>query len=310
MSRTEKIVIIGAGHVGSCSAMALARDRVGDEIVLVDIIAEKAAAQAADVADALAFLDGRPLVRSGSLADCADAAIVVIAIGMPRQPNTTRLDLLEDSLLRLSSLTADLNKIGLGGLVIVITNPVDIVADYVRRKLDLPRGQAFGTGTLLDTARLLRILATDTSISPASITAFALGEHGDSAMVAFSQARIGGQDLAAYPQLDQNSILLRTRAAGMDIINGKGSTEFGIGQALAILCRCILRDEKRIFPLSVELQGEYGHSGLHCSVPCLVGKKGIEEVIEISLTAKEQEQFNYSCGVISHHLQLGKRIAP
>ena len=310
MNSQRKITILGAGHVGSHCAMALAAGAVCEEIVLVDALPEKAAAQALDVADALSFPPRPVTVRAGTLADCADADILVVAIGKPRLPGQTRLDLLADSVRSLQELTAQLRPMGVKGLVISITNPADIVADYLRRGLGLPRSRVFGTGTLLDTARLIRILSEESGLARSSISAFSMGEHGDSSMVPVSQVRLGGLPFEAYPNLSRERILERTRRAGMDVIEAKGSTEFGISQALASLCGSILADEKRVLPLSVELQGEYGQTGVHCGVPCRVGRQGIEEIVVLPLTAQEQQQLDASCQVIRSHIESGLEIAP
>jgi L-lactate dehydrogenase len=194
------------------------------------------------------------------------------------------------------------------GIVITITNPADIVADYVRRGLSLPRSRAFGTGTLLDSARLVRLLSEQTGLARADIRALALGEHGDSSMIPFSQITIGGRPFEAFQNLDRSNLLERTRMSGMEVINGKGSTEFGIGQVLSLLCRSILQDEKRILPLSAQLEGEYGQSCVHCGVPCLVGRGGIEEVIELALDREELAELNGSCDIIRKHIAMAQEI--
>ncbi len=310
MKNSEKIAIIGAGHVGSHCAMSLTRSENCREIVLIDKDRQKAKAQAMDVADALSFPPSDKVVRDGSYTDCKDADIVVIAIGEPRLPGQTRLDLLGNSVKMLSELIDVLKPIGIDGIVITITNPADIVADYVRRGLGLDRRRVFGTGTLLDTARLIRILSEQTGCSRASVNAVSMGEHGDSSMIPFSQIRIAGRTLDSFPNLDQEFVLERTRMSGMDIINGKNSTEFGIGQVLSELCACILRDEKRVLPLSALLEGEYGQRDVHCGVPCLVGRDGIESVIELPLNEAELAKLNESCQIIRKHIALAQEIAP
>ncbi len=301
-----KITIVGAGHVGSHCAMSLSGCHVGNEIVLVDIDARKAEAQALDVSDALSSFPSHGSVRAGTYEDCADADIVVIAIGEQWKPGQTRLDLLDASIVMLKGLLAKLKPLNLRGIVITITNPADIVADYVRRGLGLPRNRVFGTGTLLDSARLVRILSEMTGLDRASITAFSLGEHGDSSMIPFSQIRLGGRSFSSFGALDRTLILERTRRSGMEIIEGKGSTEFGIGQALASLCRSIFRDEKRVLPLSVALEGEYGQREVSCGIPCRVGRGGIETIVEFDLTEIELAQLAESCDVIRKYMELSK----
>lgn len=305
----KKIVIIGAGHVGSHCARALAAGQVCDEIVLVDKDKEKAAAQAMDAADALSFPPSDTLVRSGELTECADADITVIAIGKPREKGQTRLDLLEDSVRMAKELTSELKKMRLGGLVISITNPADIIADYVRKALGMDRFRAFGTGTLLDTARLLRVLSEQTGISRRSISAFVLGEHGDSSVVCSSAIRIGGLPAKNYETFDLADATARTHQIGMDIINGKGSTEFGIGQALTFLCDMIFKDAKAVLPLSVHLNGEYGISGINCGVPCVIGRSGIERIVELPLTDSEKEQLSCSADILKKYTELAEETA-
>lgn len=307
MGKQRKVVIIGAGHVGSHCAYSLAHSGVCEEIVLVDKVQDKAVAQALDVADSVSFTDRDVLVRGGSYEDCADADITVISIGEPRKQGQTRLDLLDSSVVMLQELLDDLKKITLTGIVITITNPADIVADYVRKGLEIERYRVFGTGTLLDTARLVRVLSEESGISRKSIQAFSMGEHGDSSMIPFSAIRIGGLDFDAY-DISKEKVLEATRQAGMTIIEGKRSTEFGIGRALCEMVSCILRDEKKIMPASVLLEGEYGQRGVHCGVPCLLGKNGIEKIIEFPMEKKEKEMLNVSCDVIRNHIARAERI--
>ena len=276
----RKIVIIGAGHVGSHCAYALAASGICEEIVLVDLIKEKAEAQALDVADSVSFMDHAVSVRAGAYSECRDAALTVVAIGEPRLPGQTRLDLLGRSVELLSVLANELKPLSLTCPVVTITNPADIAADFLRKKLGMDRRQCFGTGTLLDTARLIRCLSQASGADRRSIQAFSMGEHGDSSMIPFSSVTIGGVPFAKL-NLNKEEILTKTRQAGMDIIEGKGSTEFGIGRALTEMAACILRDEKRILPASVLLQGEYGQTGIHCGVPCRIGRNGVEAVIEL-----------------------------
>jgi len=310
MADREKIVIVGAGHVGSHGALALAAAAVTDEIVLVDKDEAKAWSQALDISDALSSLASSSRVRSGGWDDCADAAIVIIAIGEPRLPGQTRLDLLGRSVQMVQDLLGELRPRNLTGVVVTVTNPADIVADFVRRGLGLPRTRVFGTGTLLDTARLVRILAEAAGCHRSDVQAYALGEHGDSSVVPFSQVRLAGRTVGAFPSLDVASIEAATRRAGMEVIEGKGSTEFGIGQALAVLCRAILRDEGRVLPLSVLLEGEYGQRDVHCGVPCVVGRSGIEAVVELDLDADELTRLDQSCQVIRTHIHKAQALAP
>lgn len=206
----------------------------------------------------------------------------------------------------LKELLAQLSPYKISGIVVTITNPADIVADFVRKGLGLERNKVFGTGTLLDTARLIRTLSEESGVSRNSIQAFSLGEHGDSSMIPFSTVRIGGLPFDEY-NISKEKVLEATRQIGMTIIEGKKSTEFGIGRALTEMAACILRDEKKIMPASVLLQGEYGQYDVHCGVPCLIGKNGIEKIIELPLTEEEQEMLNRSCEIIKQHIETASQ---
>lgn len=299
----RKIVILGAGHVGSHCAYALAASGVCEEIVLVDVIPEKAYAQALDVADSVSLMQRPVQVRSGDYAECGDAALVLVAIGEPRKPGQTRLDLLGRSVELLKELAAELLPVQIPCPVVTITNPADIVADYLRKALGLSRQRCFGTGTLLDTARLIRCISQETGADRRSVCAFSMGEHGDSSMVPFSAVTVGGVPFEKLG-LSKENILTQTCRAGMEIIEGKGSTEFGIGRCAAELAACILRDEKRVLPVSALLEGEYGQRGVHCGVPCRIGKDGIEDILVLDLTAEEQQMLDASCEVIRKHIAM------
>ena len=302
----RKVVILGAGHVGSHVAYALAQKGILSEIVLVDIDKDKAVSQALDIDDSVGSGAGETRVRAGEYGDVSNAAVVINAIGEGRKPGQTRLDLLGRSAEMAEELISSLKLFPLPGIFISITNPCDVIADYMRKGLRLRRERAFGTGTLLDTARLVRAISRRTGAGRASVQAFSLGEHGDSSMIPFGAVRIGGLGIEAYG-LSEDDLLNDTRESGMIIIEGKKSTEFGIGSAAADLVKCILLDEKRILPVSALLQGEYGETDVHCGVPCRIGAGGIEKIIELPLSEREQKQLHRSCEVIREHIRTAGR---
>lgn len=303
----RRIVIIGAGHVGSHCAYALAMEHVADEIVLIDCDTPKAAAQAMDIADSVAFMQSPVVVRSGDYSDCVDAEIAVVAVGKPRLPGQTRLDMLDDSIVMARDVAAHLREVAYDGIVISITNPADVIADCIRKDLGKPRWRVFSTGTLLDTARLLRTLSELTGADRRSISAISMGEHGDSSMIPFSAVTVGGIPFGQL-NISMEHVLERTRNIGIDIINAKGSTEFGIGLALAAMARAILNDEKRVMPVSILLEGEYGISGVPCGVPAVIGRSGVERIIEISLSPDEREQLKHSCGIIEKYIERANQL--
>lgn len=314
--RLRKIVIIGAGHVGSHCGYSLLVQGDANEIVFIDIDQEKGKSQAWDIADAGSYMTHPVKVRFGDYRDCSDADIVVLAAGVPRKPGQTRLDTMYDSVRVMKEIVEPLKNSGFEGILICISNPADIIADYMRKHTGWSKNRVFSTGTSLDTARLKRVLSEETGVDPRSISCFSMGEHGDSSMIPFSHITIGGKPLLqlmkekpeTYGILDLEHILDRTRMIGMDIVIGKGSTEFGIGTVLADMVKAILHDEHRILPVSALLEGEYGQAGLHAGVPCVIGKNGIEEIIELNITKEEQELFEASCNVIRKHITIAATI--
>ena len=309
MAYNKKIVIIGAGHVGSHCAYSLAALGVCNEVVLIDINETLAKSHAADIADGVTLMSRRPVVRAGDYTDCSDADIVVICAGVSRLPGQTRLDMLAASIQIMKDIAPLLRVSGFDGILVTISNPADIVADFMRKALGFPPNRVFSTGTSLDSARLRRILSELYGVDRKSVYAFSMGEHGDSQMIPFSSVTLGGIPLHQFdPAAPTAHILERTRMVGMDIVIGKGSTEFGIGTVLAQVASAVLDDAKTILPVSALLEGEYGVTGLHAGVPCIIGKNGIEKILELPLTQGEQQQFQKSASVITEHIALAQQI--
>lgn len=305
----RKIVIIGAGHVGSHCAYSLASFGVCNEIVLIDVNENLAKSHAADIADGITLMDSRPVLRCGNYTDCTDADIVVVSAGVPRQPGQTRLDVMAASVAIMKDIAPKLQNSGFNGILITISNPADIIADYMKKHLNLPKNKVFSTGTGLDSARLKRILSDRYHIDRASVNAFSMGEHGDSQVIPFSSVTIGGVPLSVYDKSpDYGYILERTRMVGMDIINGKGATEFGIGTVLAKLAKAILNEDQTILPVSAFLEGQYGVSGIYAGVPCVIGRNGIEKIVELPLTSGELSAFQASAEVIQKYIELAEKL--
>lgn len=316
MLYNRKIVIIGAGHVGIHCAVALSFQNICDEIVLIDRDMVKAKSQAMDLADSVCFLPSAPIIRTGGYQDCKDADIIVISAGVPRLPGQTRLDTLGASVECIKDVVENLNKIDINGIIITITNPADIIADYVRKGTGLSKNRVFSTGTSLDSARTRRTVGDLCCVDPHSVIGFAMGEHGDSSMVPFSHLTVFGKPYKEFVEenksrcvnFSEEKVTEGTHMRGMDIINGKGSTEFGIGAALADMAKAVLTDEHRVLLASTLLEGEYGQTNVHAGVPCLIGRNGIEKIIELKLTEKEQKLFADSCDIIRHHIKLAGKI--
>ncbi len=302
--KTRKIGIIGTGHVGSHVAFALATQGEADELVLIDIDQNKAVAQALDVTDAVSYLPHQVTAYAGDYADLKDADLLVISAGPLPAPDQSRLETLGATMEVLADILPQLKKSGFSGIIVSISNPADVVATYIQDYLDYPKHKILSTGCVLDSARLQSRLAQLLEVNRRSLVAYCFGEHGGSAMVPWSQVRVGGQKLADFiaatekKNIHYAAILDETKEGGYVVLRGKGSTEFGIASSLVEVVRAIFHDEHKVLPASVYLQGEYGQTGIFTSVPALIGKTGVEKIIQWELTNKEKTAFDYSCQVI------------
>lgn len=308
----RKVVIVGAGHVGSHVGYALISQSLADEIVYIDSNRAKAVAQALDLTDATNYLPVRTKVTAGDYSDAADAQIMIIAAGPLPSGNQTRMDTLGQTIEILKEVTASIKKSGFDGIIVNISNPADVIAHYIQHTLNWAPERIFSTSTTLDSARLRRAIAQETGIDQKSITAYALGEHGESQMVAWSAVTIAGKPLSQwreeYPdtfgRLDLDALADAAREGGWTILRGKGCTEFGIGASAAEVVRAIFYNENRVLSVSVLLDGQYGQHDVYASVPAIVGRDGIAHIIELHLTPKEQEKFDASCRTMSANYQL------
>lgn len=308
--KTRKAVIIGAGRVGSHSALCLMFQHLVNEIVFVDVNREAARAQALDLNDLASGLGDSFVIRVGDYSDCADAHFVILTAGRSRRPGETRLQMLDGTVKVLDGIVGPLASSGFQGILISVSNPADIVTEYLYRRLDLPRERVFGTGTALDSARLRRTLSEIIGVNNRQVQAFCMGEHGDSMFIPTSHIAIEGIELREYLSLrhvnvsdiDFEDVMRRVRESGSTIVSGKGCTEFGIGQIVAGLVTAILHDERRVIPLSAHLEGEYGESGISAGVPCVLGSGGIQAVLEIGLSFDERQCMRHSCSVIRKSL--------
>ena len=314
--KTRKIVIVGSGNVGSHCAFSLAIQGVCDEIVMIDKLEEKANAEAVDLSDTVSYLPHYVKCKKGTFKDCKDADIIVVSLGVPPEVNKARLDFLNDTIREIDTIINPILESGFKGIFIIISNPVDVIAHYIWKKTGFPKNKVFGTGTTLDSSRIRRILSDETGIDQKSIQAYCMGEHGDSQMIPWSHVYFGGKPLfdlmkekpETYGKLDLKKLTYRTANAANEIIAGKGCTEFGIGVGLTEIVKAIYHDEKKILPASILLDGEYNQNNVFVSVPVVMGKDGIEEIIEINLTEQEQKEFHHTCGVLKNYIEKARML--
>lgn len=296
---TDRIAIIGAGHVGATTAYAMMLRGIFPEIVLIDENEALARAEAADISDANAL--ARPArIFAGNYADAAPARIAVITAGAATHGSETRLSVASRSAAIVKSCAEKLAAAGFKGILVVAANPVDLMAQTALRASGLPPKRVTGTGTLLDSCRLRQEIATKLQVAPGSVEGFVLGEHGDSEVAILSSLRVGGQalELFAPGSIDGPRLATDVRDAGYDIIAGKGHTSFGIATAAVRICEAIVRDERVILPVSSLLTGQFGISGLYLSLPCLVGAEGIEQILVPELTEVETKALLASAAVV------------
>lgn len=303
----RKVGIVGVGHVGAHCAFSLATQGIVDELTLVDKEEQKAVSERQDLVDSLAYLPHRVRVDVGTYEDLRDCDIVVVSAGSITQ-DQNRLSELQRSVDTVRSFVPQIVSAGFSGIFINITNPCDIVAQEVFKLSGFPQSRVFGTGTGLDSCRFRSVLARETGYAPQSIVAYTLGEHGDSQMAAWSHVSFFGKPLSELQReeperftFDRESLLREVKGAGWVTYAGKGATEFGIASTLARFVQCIFRDEKLILPASTFLTGQYGEEGVFASLPCVIGREGVEAVLPLDLDSQETEAFRRSCAVIREH---------
>lgn len=306
----RRIGIIGAGHVGSHVGSALIAAGACEELFYIDIEEGKARAQADDLQDMVSLIGRQVRVEAGTYSDLTAADVAVICASGPICKED-RLEELGESVRVMDEIIPHLKKSGFAGILLVITNPVDIVTRYLAQELELPWRRVIGSGTTLDTARQVRELSRRTGVAQGSIQGMVLGEHGESQVSCWSQVAVGGVPLArlretdpAWKALDLPAVGEAARAAGWDILCHKGATEFGIGMAAARIIQAILGDEGRVLPVSVPV-GE--PEGVFASLPCVLGREGVEKVLRPALDPAEQERFDASCARMEEYWRTIKR---
>lgn len=300
----SKVVIIGAGNVGVSTAFCIMNQSLCDEIALIDLNQEKAFGEVLDLAQSIEYMNRNTKVKLGTYADCHDANIVIITASVPvHDAGNDRLKMLEPTKKVMKTIVTEIMDNGFDGHLIIVSNPVDIMTYYAYKISGLPAKQVIGSGTTLDTARLKYFIAQKIDVDPRSVYALVIGEHGDSEMIPWSTVRIGGKDIYSVVRDNEtrigkdpyDDIKTDTIKAGWEIFNRKGNTCYGIASSTVGIVKTILHNENRILPVSTLLQGEYGHDHLYISVPAIIDKSGVREIVELNMTDEEYQEFNQSC---------------
>lgn len=286
-----RVVIIGAGNVGASIAYAVLNQKTSKEILIIDIMEEFAKAQVADLMDA-AVLTGGIIVRYASYSDLTDGDIIVVTCGAAQKEGQSRNELLAINAGIIRSVLNEIKKSGKQVYILMVTNPVDTLTYLAVKESGQPAERVFGSGTHLDSARLRKKLAWDYQVQPDQVSAYTLGEHGDSSFPALSLATVDGMALSAKTTVDApyyEYIANEVRSEAYEIIAGKKATYYGIGNAIEDLVQAILLDENKIFPVTTLFSGEFGINDVCLGLPRLINAKGYSAVSEPALSEYEKE---------------------
>lgn len=302
---SRKVAVIGCGFVGSSSAFALMQSGLFSEMVLIDADTKRAEGEAMDISHGISF--ARPMqIYAGNYDDITDAAIIVITAGANQKPDETRLDLIKKNAAIMKSIVGEIKKRDFGGILLIVSNPVDILTLIALKESGYPSNRVIGSGTVLDTGRFKYLLGEHLDVDSRSVHAFIIGEHGDSELAAWSNARIGGLKVNDFCELrghfnheqSMKKIFENVRNSAYEIIERKHTTYYGIAMAVKRICEAIVRNEKSILPVSSLMTGEYGLNDVVLSIPAVVDETGVQKVIPIELNDEELTKLKDSANIL------------
>ena len=300
----RKVVLVGTGFVGMSFAYALFNQGGVNELVLIDVVKEKAQGEALDLAHGIAYCPEKMDIRYGEYDECKDANIVVITAGIAQKPGQTRLELLETNAKIAKDIVEQVMASGFNGIFVVATNPVDIITYVVQKVSKLPTSKVIGSGTMLDTARLRYLVGEKLEVAPNNVHTYVMGEHGDSSFVPWEHCYIGCKKLTEIMEQrhesmsDLEKIRDEVKNAAYEIIEKKKATYYGIGMALTKLVKAILNDEKALLTVSTYLSGEYNEKDIYIGVPAIITNKGVREILELKLNDQDQQKLSSSANIL------------
>ena len=305
-----KVVLVGTGFVGMSMAYSMLNRGGINELILIDIDKNKTIGEEMDLSHGLPFAPQKMVIKSGDYSQCKDAEVVVITAGIAQKPGQTRLELSTTNAKIMKQITKDIMASGFNGIIVVASNPVDLMTYVVAKVSKLPKNQVIGSGTVLDTARLRYLMADYFKVSSKNIHAYIMGEHGDSSFVPWDHAYIGCKKVKDvmkdnnHPMNTLENIHQGVVNAAYEIIEKKKATYYGIGMALNRLVRAILDNENAILTVSTYLKdGEYGQDDIYIGVPAIVNSNGVRELLKLDLNEEEQNKLNNSCKLIKQMRQ-------
>ena len=286
--------MIGCGFVGSASAFSLMQSGLFSELVMIDADRNKAEGEAIDISHGIPF--ARPMkIYAGDYDDIADASIIIVTAGANQKPDETRLDLVHKNVGIFKSIIPEIAKRNCQGILLIVSNPVDILTYTAMRLSGFPENRVIGSGTVLDTARLKYALGEHLSVDSRSVHAYIIGEHGDSEIAAWSSANVSGIALNDFCEMRghreheeaQQSIAEKVKNSAYEIISKKHATYYGIAMSVRRICEAIVRNERSILPVSSMMHGEFGIRDVVLSMPAIVGANGVEAKVPIALDQEE-----------------------
>jgi len=308
----NKIAVIGAGGVGATTAYALMVQGVGSEIVLIDVNKDKAEGEAMDLRHGASFVN--PVdIYAGDYEDLADAKLIVITAGAAQKPGETRLDLIKKNTGIFENIVSSITKYNQDGILLVVSNPVDILTYLTYKLSGFPANRVIGSGTVLDSSRFRSLLSKNCGVAASNVHGYIIGEHGDSEVPVWSLTNIAGTKIENYcPICNQDcndkehnleDISKRVKNAAYEIIEKKGATFYAVALAVSRIARAILRDENAVLTVSSLMEGYYGVEDMSLSLPTLINSDGIERVLELPLSEKEEKAFKESAKHLKENIE-------
>lgn len=299
-----KIVLVGTGFVGMSMAYSMLNRGGINELILIDINKEKTIGEEMDLSHGLPYAPQKMTIKAGDYDECKDAEIIVITAGIAQEPGQTRLELAQTNTKIMKEITQNIMNSGFDGIIIVASNPVDLMTYVVSEVSGLPKNKVIGSGTVLDTARLRYLIGDYIQVSSKNVHAYIMGEHGDSSFVPWNHAYVGCKKIKDImndnnlPMEDLKKIHEEVVNSAYEIIEKKKATYYGIGMALNRLVRAILDNENSILTVSTYLENKYEQDDIYIGVPAVINAEGVREVIKLDLSKEEQEKLNNSCKII------------
>lgn len=299
-----KVVLVGTGFVGMSMAYSMLNQGGIEELVLIDIDKEKTKGEEMDLSHGLPYAPQKMVIKAGDYDACKEAEVVVITAGVAQKPGQTRLELAEVNTKIMKQITQSIMASGFDGIIVVASNPVDLMAYVVWKVSGLPKNKVIGSGTVLDTARLRYLMADYLKVSSKNIHAYIMGEHGDSSFVPWDHAYVGCKKVKDimkdnhHPMEDLKKIHEGVVNAAYEIIEKKKATYYGIGMALNRLVKAIIKDENSILTVSTYLENQYGQNDIYIGVPAIINRNGVRDLMELNLNEYEQEKLDTSCKLI------------